>query len=166
MRLRASLALSLYIASCESFCTSLRSQAHPEFERWVELPGLGDILKQRIRVWSVGSQPPPEYEFGVSPNPPGLRYYRVDIFPQGGFIYITDDVFEQKPQLALSIVKKFFAKIEQLRSLDGPASPWLEVHDACLLWRLCVRPELMESLYQKCEGNSAELVAQSPEYLR
>jgi chromo domain-containing protein 1 len=124
------------------------------------------VLKHRTPVWSVGLQPPPEYEFGVSPNPPELRYDRVSLFPHGGFIYITDDVFEQKPQLALSIVKLFFAKIEQLRSLDGPASPWLEVFDACLLWRLCVRPELMESLYQKCAENSVELAAQNPDYLR
>lgn len=89
----------------------------------------------------------------------------MDIFPLGGFIYITDNVFDQKPHLALSIVKQFFAKIEKLRGLDGPASPWLEVHDACLLWRLCVRPELMESLFQKCEENSAQLAAQSPDYL-
>lgn len=97
---------------------------------------------------------------------PELRHNRVGIFPHGGLIYITDDVFEQKPQLALRIVKSFFAKIEQLRKSDGPVSPWLEVHDACLLWRLCVRPELMEYLYQKCEDNSAELIAQNPEYLR
>jgi chromo domain-containing protein 1 len=102
----------------------------------------------------------------VSPNPPELRYDRVDVFPHGGLIYITDDVLDQKPQLALSIFKRFFAKIEQLRSVNGPTSPWLEVHDACLLWRLCVRPELMESLYQKCEENSAELAAQNPDDLR
>lgn len=117
-------------------------------------------------MWSVGLQPPPEYEAGVDSNPPELRHGRVGIFPHGGFIYVTDEVFEQKPQLALSITKLFFAKIEQLRSLDGPVSLWLEAYDACLLWRLCVRPELMESLYQKCEDNSAELAAQNPDYLR
>lgn len=124
------------------------------------------MLKQRTRVWSVGIQPSPEYEFGVSPDPPKLQRDRVSIFPHGGLIYITDDVFEHKPQLALSIVKLFFAKIEQLRSLDGPVSPWLEVYDACLLWRLCVRPELMESLFLKCEQNTAELEAGNPDYLR
>ncbi|KAF3041507.1 hypothetical protein E8E12_003248 [Didymella heteroderae] len=139
--------------------------AHPDFQQYVELSGFGEVLKQRTRVWSVGLQPPPEYEFGVSSNPPELQYDRVGIFPHGGFVYITGDVFEQKPQLVLNIVKQFFTKIELLRSLDGPASPWLEVYDACLLWRLCVRPELMDSLYQKCEENSAELAAQNPDYL-
>ncbi|KAF2633167.1 hypothetical protein BU25DRAFT_355258 [Macroventuria anomochaeta] len=138
---------------------------HPDFEQYVNLPGFGEVLKQRIRVWSVGLQPPPGFEVGVSSDPPELRHYCIGIFPHGGFIYITDDVFEQKPQLALSIVKLFFAKIEQLRSLDGPVSPWQEVDDACVLWRLCVRPELMEYLYLKCEDNSAELAAGNPDYL-
>ena len=114
----------------------------------------------------MGLQPPVEYEPGVSPDPPVLEHNRVGIFPHGGFIYITDDVFEQKPQLALSIIKLFFEKIERLRSLDGPASPWQEVHDACLLWRLCVRPELMEYLFDKCEERSAELAAGNPDDLR
>lgn len=124
------------------------------------------MLKQRTRLWSVGLQRPAGYEAGVLSKLPELRHDRVGIFPHGGFIYITDDVFEQKPQLALRIVQSFFAKIEQLRKLDGPVSPWLEVNDACLLWRLCVRPELMESLYQKCEENAEELAMQNPDYLR
>ncbi|KAF1926664.1 uncharacterized protein M421DRAFT_422636 [Didymella exigua CBS 183.55] len=139
--------------------------AHPDFERFVELPGFGEVLKQRTRVWSVGLQPPAEYEFGVSPDPPELQHACIGIFPHGGFVYITDDVFEQKPQLALSIVKLFFAKIEQLRSLGGPVSPWLEISDACLLWRLCVRPELTEALYRKCEDNSVKLAAQNSDYM-
>ncbi|KAJ8108281.1 hypothetical protein OPT61_g8279 [Boeremia exigua] len=139
--------------------------AHPEFEYYLDLPGFGGMLKERVRVWSVGLQPPATYEFGVDPGPPKLQHDRVGIFPHGGLIYITDDVFEQKPQLALSIVKRFFAKIERLRSLDGPVSPWLEVHDACVLWRLCVRPELMEYLFLKCEHNPKELEAGNPDYL-
>ena len=139
---------------------------HPDFEEYVDLPGFGEVLKQRIRVWSVGLQPPASFEAGVDPSPPELRHDRIGIFPHGGFIYITDDVFEQKPQLAHNIVKLFFAKIEQLRKLDGPVSPWQEVDDARLLWRLCVRPELMEYLYLKCEDNSAELAAGNPDYLR
>lgn len=124
------------------------------------------MLKQRVRVWSVGLQPPAHFQCGVDPSPPELRHDCIGIFPHGGFIYITDDVFEQKPQLALSIVKLFFAKIKQLRSLDGPISPWLEVADACLLWRLCVRPELMEYLYIKCKDNLAELQAGNPDHSR
>jgi chromo domain-containing protein 1 len=72
-------------------------------------------------------------------------------------------VFEQKPQLALQIMKHFFAKIEKLRQLEGPVSPWQEVVDASLLWRLCVRPELMEYLYARCEEQSSELDAGDPD---
>lgn len=139
---------------------------HPDFEQFVYLPGFGEVLKKRIRVWSVGLQPPAGLELCVSPDSSRLQQDRVEIFPHGGFIYITDDVFEEKPQLALNIIKLFFAKIEQLRGLDGPVSPWKEVDNACLLWRLCVRPELMEYLYLKCQDNSAELAAGNPDYLR
>ncbi|UPX18183.1 uncharacterized protein EKO05_0008489 [Ascochyta rabiei] len=127
---------------------------HPNFELYTGLPGFGQVLKNQIRVWSVGLQPPSYFEPRVSLTPAVLRHDCINVFPHGGFIYITDDVLEQTPQLVLSIVKLFFAKIEQLRSLDGPASPWYEVYDACLLWRLCVRPELMEYLFQKCQDNT------------
>lgn len=115
-------------------------------------------------MWSVSLQP--ASDLGTPSVSPVLGSDRFEIFPHGGFIYITDDVFEQKPQLALSIVKLFFAKIDLLRSLDGPIVAWQEVDDACLLWRLCVRPELMEYLYQKCEDNASELAAGDPDYLR
>lgn len=117
-------------------------------------------------MWSVGLQPPVDFEPGVSPEPLVLAYNRTAIFPHGGFIYITDNVFEQKPQLALKIIDLFFAKIELLRNLDGPVSPWQEVHDACVLWRLCVRPEFMEYLYDRCEERSAELAAGNLDDLR
>jgi chromo domain-containing protein 1 len=108
----------------------------------------------------------PEHEAALSTVPPVPQYGCVEIFPHGGFIYITDEVFEEKPQLALSIIKLFFAKIEKLRRLDGPVSPWHVVADACLLWRLCVRPELMDYLYQKCADNATELAAEHPDHLR
>jgi chromo domain-containing protein 1 len=95
----------------------------------------------------------------VSDFPPTLRYDCIEIFPVGGFIYITDEVFEQKPQLALSITQSFFAKIDRLRLLDGPVSPWQEVNDASVLWRLCARPELMASLFRQCEEHEKELEA-------
>lgn len=104
-----------------------------------------------------------EYDSGVSNSPPQLRHDCIEIFPAGGFIYITDEVFEKKPRLALSIVKLFFAKIEHLRSLDGAVSPWHEVDDALILWRLCVRPELMEHLMEKCEQRAKDLDAGDPD---
>jgi chromo domain-containing protein 1 len=117
------------------------------------------VLRKQVRLWSLGMQEGIEYDSGVSNSPPQLRHDCIEIFPTGGFIYITDDVFETKPQLALGIVKLFFAKIEKLQTLEGPVSPWQKVDDACLLWRLCVRPELMEYLLNKCEQRAKELDA-------
>lgn len=90
---------------------------------------------------------------------PVLQYERIEIFPLGGFVYITEEVFETKPQLALEIVKLFFAKIVSLRGRAGPLAPWQEVDDASLLWRLCVRPELMEYLFQRCEDHAMDVNA-------
>lgn len=132
---------------------------------YIDFPGFGKLLTQDVRVWSVGAQPP-WHEVGVGPEPTESQHDRFNIFPHGGFIYIADGVFEQTLQLALEIIRLFFDKIEQLRKLDGPASPWLEVSDACLLWRICVRPELMEYLYLKCKDNEAELEAENPDFLR
>lgn len=96
----------------------------------------------------------------AAPNSaPESRQDCIEIFPAGGFIYITDDVFNQKPQLALKIIKLFFAKIDELRQFAGPLSPWQEVDDACLLWRICVRPELMEHLFRTCEDREVQLEA-------
>ena len=42
----------------------------------------------------------------------------------------------------------------------------LEVPDAFLVWRICVRPELMEYLYLKCIDNEAELATENPDIKR
>ena len=140
-------------------------QAHPDFVHYIDLPGFGKLLTQDVRVWSVGVQPP-WYEVGVGPEPTEMERNRINIFPHGGFIYITDDVFHHTPQLALKIISLFFDKIELLRKLDSPVLPWLEVPDAFLIWRICVRPELMDYLYQKCNDNEAEIAAENPEFMR
>ncbi|KAF3000883.1 hypothetical protein E8E13_007818 [Curvularia kusanoi] len=139
--------------------------AHPDFDRYIEIPSFGKVLAHDVRVWSVGVQPSGQFVAGAHPEPPEMRRDCVGLFPHGGFIYITNEVFEQTPQLALKIIQLFFDKIEQLRKLDGPVSTWLEVVDACLLWRICVRPELMEYLYQKCKDNDAELAAENSHFL-
>jgi chromo domain-containing protein 1 len=108
----------------------------------------------------------PEYDPATAEHPPELHYDRVEIFPRGGFIYITDEVFEKRPHLALQIVKLFIAKIEKLSSLAGSLSPSYEVVEAYLTWRLCVRPELMEYLYQACNDNMAVLPVQDSNYAR
>lgn len=141
-------------------------QAHPEFEHWADIPGFGEVLKGKVRLWSIGLQEGFEYDPQVSTLPPTIRYDRIEVFPHGGFIYITDDVFRKKPIEALKIVELFFAKIEKCRQVSGPIDPWKRVDDGCLLWRLAVRPELMQALYEECEQHEAEIEAQDPPHVR
>lgn len=135
---------------------------HPEFQHFTELPGFGLVLQKEIRIWSVGIQDGIECDPNLEASPAVMRYDRIEIFPLGGFIYITDEVFEEKPQLALKIVQQFLEKIAQLRQLEGPIAPWHTVNDACLLWRLCTRPELTEHIFQRCEAQAAEVDAGDP----
>ncbi|KAG9195358.1 hypothetical protein G6011_00479 [Alternaria panax] len=133
--------------------------AHPDVEYFTAFPGFGEILRKNVRLWSVGLQPGLEYDAALTDSPPVFQYKCIEIFPLGGFVYITEEVFETKPLLALEIVKLFFAKIADLRGRAGPLAPWQEVDDASLLWRLCVRPELMEYLLQRCEDHEIDLNA-------
>ncbi|OAG19235.1 hypothetical protein CC77DRAFT_1021396 [Alternaria alternata] len=133
--------------------------AHPDVEYFTAFPGFGEVLRQNVRLWSVGLQPSLDYDHALTDGLPVLQYERIEIFPLGGFVYITEEVFETKPQLALEIVKLFFAKIVSLRGRAGPLAPWQEVDDASLLWRLCVRPELMEYLFQRCEDHAMDVNA-------
>lgn len=112
-----------------------------------------------MRLWSVGVQEGIEYDPALTNAPSKLRQDCIEIFPLGGFIYITDEVFAKKPQVALKIIQSFFARIRKLQQVAGPISPWHEVDDAGLLWRLCVRPELMEHLLRHCETHAQELEA-------
>ncbi|CAN9359619.1 unnamed protein product [Alternaria sp. RS040] len=133
--------------------------AHPDVEYFTAFPGFGEVLRQNVRLWSVGLQPSLDYDHALTDGLPVLQYERIEIFPLGGFVYITEEVFDTKPQLALEIVKLFFAKIVSLRGRAGPLAPWQEVDDASLLWRLCVRPELMEYLFQRCEDHAMDVNA-------
>lgn len=117
-----------------------------------------------MRLWSVGVQEGIEYDSALTDAPPELRQDRIEIFPLGGFIYITDEVFTKQPQIALRIVQSFFAKIEKLQRITNSISPWCEVDD--LLWRLCVRPELMEHLFQHCQDHAQELDEGNPDVQR
>ena len=85
-----------------------------------------------------------------------VRHDCIEVFPVGGFIYITEEVFEKKPQLALKIIQLFSAKVTRLRDQKSIGN---EAEDANLLWRLCVRPELMEYLLKHCEDHEKELEA-------
>ncbi len=107
-----------------------------------------------------------EYCPGVSDSAPSFRHDYIEIFPLGGLIYITDDVFEEKPQLALKIILLFLKRVEILRQLTRSVSPWEKVDDASVLWRLCVRPELMEFLLQYCENSANKLEEGDPNVKR
>ncbi|XP_014561977.1 hypothetical protein COCVIDRAFT_85180 [Bipolaris victoriae FI3] len=125
--------------------------AHADFEYFTELPGLGDMLHHEIRVWSLGIQEGIAYDAALSLDPLVYRYGPVEIFPVGGFIYITDEVFDKEPQVALKIIELFLAKVEELKQIKGLPNAGGQVETANLLWRLCVRPELMKYLFDYCK---------------
>lgn len=86
----------------------------------------------------------------------------IEIFPRGGVIYITDEVFEQKPIEALRLVAAFVRQVDICRTVLGPVDPWKHVNDGCLLWRLAVRPGLMQTIYDWCIKHEAEVEAKDP----
>jgi chromo domain-containing protein 1 len=123
------------------------------------MKGFGALLRKQVRVWSLGVQEGPEYDSASSLVPSSKQHECVEIFPAGGFIYITDDIFDSRPRQALDIIKLFIAKIQKLRPTKDPESPWQEADNIDLHWRLCVRPELMEYLFDKCEEKAKALEA-------
>jgi chromo domain-containing protein 1 len=140
--------------------------AHPEYEDYAGLPGFGDVLKGTVRLWSVGCQPGADYNMWDSNTSTDTPYDRFAIFPHGGIIYITDDVFEKQPQLALTMFEHFFAKIEAGRKVDGDVIPGMYVNDGILLWRLGVRPELIRWIGDMCMDHQADIDEGDPNYVR
>jgi chromo domain-containing protein 1 len=128
----------------------------------MEMKGFGQVLRKEVTLWSVGMQPELGYDEATNRGEPIMAYDSIAIFPQGGFISLTDEVFEEKPQVALQIVKLFFAKVEKVKALDGPTNPMHQVV-APLLWRLRVRPELMVYLYDHCIARGDLLEARDPD---
>ncbi|KAF2006186.1 hypothetical protein P154DRAFT_529874 [Amniculicola lignicola CBS 123094] len=124
---------------------------HPDFEAFDQVKGFGQVLRGEVNIWSIGYQPGIEYDPDISVGPVPFRFDCIPIFPHGGVIYITDDVFRDKPREALKIMKLFISKIERCRQLDGPVDPWKRVDDGCLLWRLATPPELLDSIYLSIE---------------
>ncbi|CAI6328565.1 unnamed protein product [Periconia digitata] len=121
---------------------------HPDFELFAEISGFSQILKANVRIWSIGHQPGLEFDTNLPHIFPDIqyRYDRIEIFPHGGIVYITDDVFLNQPTQALDIIKHFIAKVEACRRIiDGPIDPWRLVD--FLPWRIGVRPDFMEFLY-------------------
>lgn len=115
-----------------------------------------------MRVWSVGYQLATEYDPRKSTVLIPPRIDCIEIFPHGGFIYVTDAVFEERAQEALELVRLFVDKVDTCRSLKGPVDPFMCVDDGCLLWRLGTRPELMSSIYDWCMDHIEEIDAMEP----
>ncbi|KAF2640478.1 hypothetical protein P280DRAFT_507175 [Massarina eburnea CBS 473.64] len=137
--------------------------APEEYELYPEIPGLAEVLRTKVRLWSIGNQEESENDSSMSISSPKVHYDRAEIFPHGGIIHMTDDVFVKKPQLALKIIELFLAKIEACRQVTGPADPDKYVNDGCLLWRLAVRPEFMKTVYDTVEEQSAYYSATHPD---
>lgn len=136
--------------------------AHSDYGNYSEIPDFGQVLRRKVRVWSVGLQYGIEYDPEISTIDPPLRYDRIEIFPRGGIIYITDNVFEERPVEALKIIELFFAKVERCRQVTGPLDPSKFVDDGCVLWRLATRPGLMESIWKQCVAHEKEIELQDP----
>ncbi|PSN67813.1 hypothetical protein BS50DRAFT_349495 [Corynespora cassiicola Philippines] len=132
---------------------------HPDYEDFSEIPEFGKVLRKPVRLFSVGYQHGREYDAQLSTFPPVYRYDCISIFPHGGIIYITDDVFLEQPMLAYRIIELFSAKIEQCKQVQGPMDPWKMVKEGYIPWRIGVRPELMESIYEQCEQHAQEIDA-------
>jgi chromo domain-containing protein 1 len=130
---------------------------HPDFHSFCELNGFGQLLRKQIRVWCIGSQERVDYDFYTNPSPE-MHHNCIELFPIGGIIYITEDVFEETPHLALQIMKLFISKVEKVRTTEGGKDS--ELLD--LYWRLGVRPELMDYLFRKCEEQAKEFDAGEP----
>jgi len=140
--------------------------AHADFEGYAEVPGFGDLLSRKVTIWSLG-QPSPESLLRFQDADLISTYNRHLIFTHGGMIHITDDVFLKKPQLALRIIQMFIAKIEQIRQKGMPAvlqQPVI-VDDGLLLWRLCVRPALLQWIADMLEDEASRLPG-DPDYER
>jgi chromo domain-containing protein 1 len=120
------------------------------------------VLRRNVRIWSVGVQNVIEYDPNISTIDPPLRYDCIEVFPRGGIIYITDDIFEEMPVQALEIIELFIAKVEQCRKVTGPTDPSKFVDDGYVPWRLATRPGLMESIWKQCLAHEKEVDAQDP----
>jgi chromo domain-containing protein 1 len=128
------------------------------------MPGFGQVLRKNVNCWSLGYQVAKECDETRTRGPHVMRDDCLEIFPGGGFIFITDEVFEQKPQLALKIIQLFCEKVEGVKGLDGPLNRH-HIVTAPVFWRLHVRPELMEFLFNECVARERALGEGHPEVL-
>ncbi|ORY18027.1 hypothetical protein BCR34DRAFT_380955 [Clohesyomyces aquaticus] len=130
---------------------------HPEFYQFWKLPDFREVIRRNIRIWAVGHQRAVEYDPDIMLTEIPGRYDRIELFPLGGVIYITDDVFTKQPQHALRIIQLFFDRIKACCVADNPPDEHRLPKDGLLLWRLAVRPDFMEAVYQWCSPDEENL---------
>lgn len=82
-----------------------------------------------------------------------MTYDCVPVFQAGGVIFITDDVFRDRPVQALKLVRSFLKKVERIK----------QTHDI-LVWRLGTRPGLLDFLESLCYPHLEAIKAFHPEH--
>ncbi|KAF2660247.1 hypothetical protein K491DRAFT_688574 [Lophiostoma macrostomum CBS 122681] len=128
-----------------------------------DIPDLGKLLRGNdVRVWCVGHQDPNDWETAVSPSWMPQEYSCVEMFPIGGIIVMTDDVFLNNPVEALGIVAKFINRVEECQKFNLPLEDGNTLLDRYVAWRLVVRPGIMQWLYDWCEAHEKQCEAEEP----
>jgi chromo domain-containing protein 1 len=128
-----------------------------------DIPDFGKLLRGNdIRVWCVGHQDPDYYIPLVSPAWIPQEYNCIEVFPMGGVIVMTDDVFEKNPVEALNIVTKFIEKVDETQKFDMPFECGRSLLDRYVAWRLIVRPGIMQWLYDWCIAHEKQCEAKEP----
>lgn len=144
---------------------------HPDFERFWVIQDFASVLRANVRIWSAGYQMSgdcdPQDDLDIAPHETDC----IELFPHGGMILVTEDVFANAPREALRIVRLFIDKVNKCRALEWGISKDVDyldnttsVKDAGLVWRLVVRPELMDwtfRTYEAQEGREIESDSQA-----
>ncbi|KAF2016416.1 hypothetical protein BU24DRAFT_450937 [Aaosphaeria arxii CBS 175.79] len=125
---------------------------HPDFQEWWKVPEFGRILSSQVRIYSIN----PRSSLDGS-DAPEAAYECVEIFPHGGFIYISDEVFQEQPVEAQKIINLFCNKVVRCGELEGPTDTQKKFSDGCLIWRLALMPDFLEALVQWCEDRESEM---------
>lgn len=124
------------------------------------------MLRTNLRVWSIGYQAPASYDPLVTHGQDPPEYCCVELFPHGGIIYITDEVFIQTPFEAYKIVTWFLGKVAKCQPCNGLQEQREESscdnHGPPLLWRLGTQPELMKMMWEWLVAHAADLEANEP----
>ncbi|KAF2271696.1 uncharacterized protein EI97DRAFT_470965 [Westerdykella ornata] len=136
--------------------------APPQFDRYWAIPGFGQALRgNKLRVWSHGCQSPLDYDSLFVDRVDPTKYECEEVFPLGGIIFITDDVLENAPSQALDILNLFITKVNKCRNETDSSVPWDYKNYSSLFWRLAVRPDLIQSAFDRVDALEAESLGNS-----